>query len=120
MLNAALRAGETDMSNQPFARSGMIAVDELAGRHDFFAFRLELQQFQHGPSAATNKEFFIADAHFAGLKICQSVFRPGGDQLQTFTAELGVRSGPGLKAAQATVDLNSGAVKIDEPVFFFE
>src|SRR5689334_8745767 len=107
-------------SAEPLARGGAIAIDELAGRHDLFAFRLELQQLQNGPLAAANEEFFIANAKFTGLEVCQSVFRTGGNQLQALAAKLRIRSGPGLKAAQAIVDLNGGAAEIDQPVFFPE
>src|SRR5690349_25095189 len=120
MLNAAMRAGETAMLAEPLARGGMVAVDELAGRHDLFAFRLELEQFQNTPLAAAGEKLFIADAHFAGREVGQSVFCPGGNQLQTFAAELRVGSGPGLKAAQAIIDLSGRAVEIDQPVFFLE
>src|SRR5689334_13048018 len=93
-------------SAEPFAGGGMVAVDELAGRHDPFAFRLELQQFQHSPLAAADEEFFIANAQFAQCEVCQSVFGPGGNELQALAAEQSVGSGPGLKAAQAIVGLS--------------
>src|SRR5438067_12775915 len=85
---------------QPLARGGMIAIDELAGRHDLFAFRLELQQLKHTARAAADEKLFIADAEFAGPEVCQGIIRPGGDEFQVLVAELCIRSGPGLKAAQ--------------------
>jgi len=50
------------MLAKPLAGGGMIAIDELAGRHDFFALRLELQQLQNGALAAAGENLFIADA----------------------------------------------------------
>src|SRR5438132_10769103 len=110
MLNAALREGETAMVRsslaEPFAGGGMIAVDELAGRHDLFAFRLELQQLKHGARPAADEKLFIAGAQFAGPEVGQSVFQSGGDEFQVLAAELRIGSGPGLKAPKAIVDLN--------------
>jgi hypothetical protein len=47
----------------------VIAVDEVAGAHGFLSFRLDLQQLQHGPLAAADKELFIANAEFTGAKV---------------------------------------------------
>jgi hypothetical protein len=62
-MQSAMRLAE------PLARGRMVTVDELAGRHDLFAFRLELQQFQNSPLAAAYEELFIANAQFAGRKV---------------------------------------------------
>jgi hypothetical protein len=96
-----------------------ISADELSGGNGLFAFGLDLQQFERCSTAAAYKQLVLVPTQFSRRKGRDARRRRSrAYDLQSFSAKLRSRAGPGLKPAQPVVNLRCRPAEINAAVFF--
>jgi hypothetical protein len=93
-----------------------LIADEVGRGHALLAFELHLEQLQRASLATTGNQGTAFNQKFSGRHgALDGLRRP---DMEIFSAEAGVRSRPGLKAAQAVQDFLSCVLKINLAILF--
>src|SRR5712671_966418 len=105
-------------ASELFTRLGTITVNEVAYGRTLFAFKVNLEEFERSIVTAADQKaiaLYVEPCnwqHFVGRCCFPDV--------QVLAAKLCVRTGPGLKTADAIEKFGGAAGEIQQPIFFLE
>src|ERR1700733_12906680 len=98
----------------------MLAVQECFRGNALAALHLNIDEIEHGPSAAGNQQTLLLWNHLAGFSGGRVNSNARFPDVKHLSAKETVRAGPRKKSARSIEDFRRGPIPINLAVLFYE